>query len=114
MLGLMYTAIDDRREGQIEDADTGKTISRVYDLDLIRELKKQAFDNGMEPPASCNEISLKVLKNRFGQAERRAKLIFDGRHSTFRQQDPVFPDDPSWKPAKGADPFGPQDNRRTN
>lgn len=85
MLGLSYTAIEDRRTFEYTVEKDGKETkkTKVYDLDTIRRLKKQAFEEGTPLPSVCNEISLKVLKNRFGEAERRANLIFDGKHSTF-------------------------------
>lgn len=86
MLGLSYTAIEDRRKGtyKYEDEDGNeKEITKEYDLEMIRRLKRDALDNGEPPPSVCNEISLKVLKNRFGDAEHRANLMFDGKHSTF-------------------------------
>ena len=48
-------------------------------------MKKEAYEAGRDIPAVCNEVSLKVLKSRFTEAERRANLIFDGKHSTFKQ-----------------------------
>lgn len=82
MLGLSFTAIEDRRTYTYTDKD-GKEKTKVYDLETIRRLKKDAYEAGTDVPAVCNEVSLKVLKNRFGEAERRANLIFDGKHNTF-------------------------------
>ena len=81
MLGLTYTVIDDRRKYSY--SEDGKLIEAVYDLDIIRRLKIQAREAGEPLPSVCNEISLKVLKNRFGEDGRRATLVFDGKHSTF-------------------------------
>lgn len=88
MLGLSYTAIEDRRKHYDEEHQDGKQ----FDLDLIRRLKREAYDNGEEPPRVCREVSLKVLKSRFSDQERRAKLLFDGRHSTFTQFEHRFID----------------------
>ncbi len=82
LLGLSYTAIEDRKAYSYTDED-GRTQTGTYDLDTIRRLKKEAYEAGKDVPAVCKEVSLKVLKNRFGEAEHRAKLIFDGKHSTF-------------------------------
>ena len=88
MLGLAYTAIEDRREYEYTYEDKNgneKTGKAPYDLETIRRLKKEAYEEGRDIPAVCNEVSLKVLKSRFTEAERRANLIFDGKHSTFNQ-----------------------------
>ena len=63
----------------------GEPILAEYDLETIRRLKKEAQEAGKPIPSVCTEISLKVLKSRFTEAERRANLIFDGKHSTFTQ-----------------------------
>ena len=84
MLGLSFTALEDR-----EEYDTGKTdrngnpITAEYTLDDLRRLRREAYDRNEAPPPVCNNISLKVLKNRFGEPERRAKLYFDGRHNLY-------------------------------
>lgn len=85
VLGLSYTAIEDRRTYSytVEKDGREKPVTQTYDLDTIRRLKKEAYEAGTDLPSVCNEVSLKVLKNRFGEAERRANLIFDGKHSTF-------------------------------
>jgi len=88
MLGLSYTAIEDRRKYKYRDKDengneTGPEKTAVFDLDAIRRMKKEAHEEEIAVPTVCNEISVKVLKNRFGEPERRANLIFDGKHSTF-------------------------------
>lgn len=85
MLGLAYTAIEDRRKYEYGEDKKGNPLYAEYDLDTIRRLKKEAYEAGKEIPAVCNEVSLKVLKSRFTEAERRANLIFDGKHSTFKQ-----------------------------
>ena len=81
VLGLSYTAIEDKEKYTIEE--NGKKKTCVYDLDAIRELKRAAYEKGEPTPAICNGLSLRVLKNRFGDSERRAKLLFDGKHATF-------------------------------
>lgn len=112
-LGLSYTAIEDRRKGtfRYEDEDGNeREITKEYDLEMIRRLKREALDAGKDVPSVCNEISLKVLKNRFGDSEHRANLIFDGKHSTFNlkqwkwervptpQRDPEGQSMDGWKP----------------
>jgi len=87
MLGLAYTAIEDRRKYECGEDKNGKPLYAEYDLETIRRKKKEAREAGKDIPAVCNEISLKVLKNRFGEAERRARLIFDGKHTTFNQEE---------------------------
>ena len=90
MLGLSYTAIEDRRKVtyKYEDLDENgnieiKTTTETCELETIRRMKTYAYEHGEELPPVCNEVSVKVLKNRFGEAQRRAKLIFDGRHNLF-------------------------------
>ena len=84
MLGLSYTALEDHRT-----YDTGKVnkqgtpVLEEYTLEELRRLRRTAYDLNQDPPPVCNEISLKVLKNRFGEPERRAKLYFDGRHNLY-------------------------------
>lgn len=85
MLGLSYTAIEDGREYETGECDKkGEPIKAKYDIDELRRLRREAYDRNEDPPHVCNEISLKVLKNRFGEPERRTKLIFDGRHNLYR------------------------------
>ena len=83
MLGMSYAAIEDRRKYECGEDKNGNPRYTEYDLETIRRLKKEAFKAGKPIPSVCCEISLKVLKNRFGEAERQATLIFDGKHSTF-------------------------------
>jgi replicative DNA helicase len=90
MLGLSYTAIEDHRKydtGKVfsQGPQKGERIMAEYTLDELRRLRRVAYDFGNTPPKECNEISLKVLKNRFGEPERRAKLFFDGRHNLYTQ-----------------------------
>lgn len=84
MLGLSYTAIEDGRFYKYEEGSDGKCKYRKCDLDYIRRLKRRAKDNGESVPAVCNAISLKINKNRFGEAEGRVKMYLDGEHSTLR------------------------------
>ena len=77
VLGLQYTAIADGRKNPV----TGKTYTR----EDIQAAYKQARERGDDAPEVCREISLKVLKNRFGEANRSARLLFDGKHSNFWQ-----------------------------
>lgn len=88
MLGLAYTAIEDH-ETYNTWANTQKgdvrLVEKVYTLDKVRQLKKYAYENNKPVPEVCTRISLKVLKNRFGQDERRANFVFDGKHSVFKQ-----------------------------
>lgn len=90
MLGLSYTAIEDRRKVTYkfdEMDDSGNIITKTEtdtcDLETIRRMRTYAYEHGEEMPSVCNEISLKVLKNRFGEPQRRAKLHFDGRHNLY-------------------------------
>lgn len=85
MLGLSYTAIEDRRTYECGTDSKGNARRAEYDLETIRRLKKEAYERGEAVPPVCNELSLKVLKSRFTESERRANLIFDGKHSTFNQ-----------------------------
>lgn len=96
MLGLVYTAIEDGwtwtyyerdENGNIQTDKDGRPKKKIktYDLDRIRELQRKAYEEGTDPDPVCNKLTLKVLKNRFGAAERRANLIFDGEHGTFHQ-----------------------------
>ena len=85
IFGLTYTAIDDRRQYQDGTDRNGNPKMFDYDIDTIRRLKKEAFDNGDDIPRVCQELSLKVLKNRFVDSERTARLIFDGKHARFTE-----------------------------
>lgn len=110
MLGLAYTAIEDRREYEYTYEDKSgnkKTGKAPYDLETIRRLKKEAYEAGKDIPAVCNEVSLKVLKSRFTEAERRANLIFDGKHSTFNQIELKHTAEyfTGWAPYNGKTPF---------
>ena len=110
MLGLAYTAIEDRRKSECGENKKGEPILAEYDLETIRRLKKEAQEAGTAIPSVCNEVSLKVLKSRFTEAERRANLIFDGKHSTFNQIELRYkPEDftsgTGWTEYKGKTPF---------
>ena len=101
MLGLSYTAIEDKRTYAYTYEDKNgneKEKTGFYDLETIRRLKKEAYEAGKDIPTVCNEVSLKVLKSRFTEAERRANLIFDGKHSTFKQIEKRFKEEdfPAW------------------
>ena len=85
VLGLAYTVLDDHKKFETGTDKNGGTKYREYDLETLRKLKKDAYEQGKPTPSVCNEISLKVLKSRFTEAERRANLIFDGKHSSFCQ-----------------------------
>ena len=113
MLGLAYTAIEDRRkyEHAFRDEDGNKMDPEkgTYSLDVIRRMKKEAYEYGEEIPAVCKQISLKVLKNRFEDSERRANLLFDGKHSTFSQVAPAEFEEAAggdgWETYTGDTPF---------
>ena len=109
MLGLSYTAIEDRRKYECGEDKNGNPRYAEYDLETIRRLKKEAYETGKDLPDVCNEISLKVLKNRFGESERRANLIFDGKHSTFKQIElkykPEYFTNNGWTIYEGKNPF---------
>lgn len=85
IFGMTYTAIDDKRKYQDGTDKNGNPRMYEYDIDTIRRLKKEAFDNGEDVPEVCKELSLKVLKNRFVDSERTARLVFDGRHASFSE-----------------------------
>lgn len=86
MIGLSYTAIEDERKD-----DNGKP----YTLSDLRKMRTKAIKNNEEIPEVCKETSIKILKNRFGVADARIDLIFDGKHSLFtvidrsRNENPV-------------------------
>jgi len=84
MLGLSYTAIEDGRSYCYGKKGNGEPALRKCDLDYIRRLKRRAKDRGESVPDVCNAISLKINKNRFGEAEGRVKMYLDGEHSTLR------------------------------
>ncbi len=83
MLGLVYTAIEDKLQYEAGETKKGETIYNTYDLEEIRRLKKEAYRNKAPLPDVCREITLKVNKNRLGEDAREARLVFDGAHSTF-------------------------------
>lgn len=116
MLGLTYTAIEDgykayideitkeidiinprnkdelaRKSTRIPTQKTGKNAGEPIwspcTMEDLREMKKRAYDNGEEVPEVCRKVSLKIVKNRFGSAERRIHLIFDGKHSSYAEED---------------------------
>jgi replicative DNA helicase len=84
VLGLSYTALEDRRKYDTGERDrNGNPKEEEYTLNDLRRMRQTAYDLGQDPPSICNEISLKVMKNRFGAPEKRAKLFFDGRHNIY-------------------------------
>ena len=88
MLALAYTAVEDKEkipDTYSFDDIVINTNSKVYTPDIIRLLRKVAHDNGQPVPDVCNRVCLKVNKNRFGESEKRVKLIFDGKHAIFRE-----------------------------
>ena len=99
MLGLSYTALEDHQKYETGEEKNGKPIMAEYTLDELRRLRRVAYDLGQTPPKVCNQISLKVLKNRFGEPERRAKLFFDGRHNYYSQiyEEPKEYKDKDWE-----------------
>ena len=84
MLGLSYTVIEDGRSYCYGKKGNGEPALKKCDLDYIRRLKRRAKDNNEPVPAVCNAVSLKINKNRFGEAEGRVKMYLDGEHSTLR------------------------------
>lgn len=83
MLGLSYTAIEEGwtiEVGKYKD-DTPKY--KTYDLELIRNIKRNSRNNNRPIPEELNQVTLKILKSRFSQGEGSVNLKFDGRHSTF-------------------------------
>ena len=89
MLGLSYTVIEDGRlyRWTNKKLPGNKSPYRKCDLDYIRRLRRQAKDDNKPAPTVCNEISLKINKNRFGEGEERVKLYLDGEHSKFELVD---------------------------
>lgn len=83
MLGLSYTAIENGEKVEIDGEEETAT------LQVIERLKREAYREGKALPEVCRRLSLKVLKNRFGDAGRTAELMFDGEHSTFTQIDRI-------------------------
>ena len=87
MLGLNYTAIEDH-ETYISGADrNGNSKSAAVDIDYIQYKIDEADRNGEPRPDIANRLCLKILKSRFTESGRKARFIFDGRHSTFIQVD---------------------------
>ena len=88
VLGLTYTAIDDREQYTVKEQtrNNGVTEKKIpYTLELIRQERRKAYEEGKPVPEVCRRLSLKVNKNRFGDAGRVARLVFDGEHSTFTE-----------------------------
>lgn len=92
MLALTYTGIE---EGWKVDGD-GQIVTGASDPDedamlvtlpLIERLRKEAYREGRETPDVCKLMTLKVLKNRFGENSRSTELYFDGEHATFIEID---------------------------
>lgn len=102
MLGLSYTAIEDRRKYKNGEDKNGNPRYAEYDLDTIRRLKREAREAGKPIPSVCNEISMKIMKSRFTEDEHRANFIFDGKHSTFMQR--AYQAE-SFTPYKGGTPW---------
>lgn len=117
MLGLTYTAIEDGYKAYIDEIDDKLKVCNprekealkdlhipmkksqkgdpkpeweACNLDHLRELKKQAYDDEEELPEVCRKVSLKIVKNRFGSPERRLHLDFDGKHSSFIEDDGII------------------------
>lgn len=87
MLGLNYTAIEDR-EIYIAGTDSkGNDKKAAVDIDYIQYKIDEADKNGLPRPDIANKLCLKILKSRFSEPGRKARFIFDGKHSTFTQID---------------------------
>lgn len=135
MLGLTYTAIEDEYKAFVDKIDeklkvcnprdkaeldrikmhipttgSGDKERNVWEectLSHLRQIKKQAYDEGAEVPEICRKVSLKIVKNRFGSSERRVHLIFDGKHSSFSEEEgfskvAIAPKAMPWKTGEGA------------
>ena len=87
VLGLTYTAIDDREQYTVKEQTRNGVAEKKnpYTLELIRQERRKAYEEGKPVPEVCRRLSLKVNKNRFGDAGRVARLVFDGAHSTFTE-----------------------------
>lgn len=81
MLGLAYSAIEEKRP--YKDERNGKVGE--YTLDVIRRKRSEAFKSGKDAPKECNEITIKVIKNRFGECDTGARVILDGLHSCINE-----------------------------
>lgn len=92
MLGLSYTAVEDREAlGVVVDKD-GKESKKPVTLDYIELKKDEAEKAGAEYPLIARRLCIKVIKDRFGQSARKARFIYDGKHANFEEEAPT------WKP----------------
>lgn len=87
VLGMSYAAVEDERTITYTFSN-GKTITtgtqkEPLTLPLLRRIIQDAQDYGKPIPDYCKEISLRVLKTRFGQPQRSVRMRLDGRHSIF-------------------------------
>lgn len=75
-MGIEYTAIEEDRQN---------AEGKPYTPKQLEGMKKHAEREGRAIPFICREISLTVNKHRFAASGRRARLLFDGKHSVFDQ-----------------------------
>lgn len=80
LLGLSYSAIENGDEITLPGGDRVKAT-----MDAINQVRNDAYRNKKTAPIECRTMTLKVLKNRFGEMGRRVDLVLDGEHSTFTE-----------------------------
>ena len=85
MLGLSYTAIEDNEQYKYGEDKNGNSQYKPVDMDHIQFKIDEADRNGKPRPDIANRLCLKILKSRFSEPGKKARFIFDGRHSTFTE-----------------------------
>lgn len=90
MLGIAFTAIEDRRTYENGKDRDGNPVYSEYTLDILRRMKQEAHAAGLPTPKVCTELSIKVLKSRFSEDGHRADIILDGKHNAFIAVDRKF------------------------
>lgn len=89
MLALTYTGIEEGwkvNEYGEKPSDPDEEAMLVT-LPLIERLRKEAYREERRTPDVCKLMTLKVLKNRFGENSRSTELYFDGEHASFIEID---------------------------
>ena len=87
MLTLGYTAIEDG-ETYIKGTDrNGNDQREKITPDYIDFVIGEAEKNGQPRPEIANRLCLKIVKSRFNEPGKKARFIFDGKHSTFTEID---------------------------
>lgn len=95
MLGMSYTAIEDGEQYQAgsytsksKEHEAGEPILKNIDIDFIEYKIKQAKKNKQPRPDVANRICLKISKSRFSEPFEIARFYFDGKHSSFKPEEP--------------------------